>query len=139
MSESAKRGRDIFFGTKGGCTACHVGPNLTDEKYHNLGIGMDKPEPDLGRYVVTKNEADRGAFKTPTIRNVEQTAPYMHDGSLQTLEEVVEWYDKGGHPNPNLSKDVRKLNLTAQEKADLVEFMKACTGEFSGVEAERLP
>lgn len=139
MSESAKRGRDIFFSTKGGCTACHVGPNLTDEKYHNLGIGMDKPEPDLGRYVVTKNEADRGAFKTPTIRNVEQTAPYMHDGSLKTLEEVVEWYDKGGHPNPNLSKDVRKLNLTAQEKADLVEFMKACTGEFSPVEAERLP
>jgi cytochrome c peroxidase len=139
MSESAKRGRDIFFSTKGGCTACHVGPNLTDEEYHNLGIGMDKSEPDLGRYVVTKNEADRGAFKTPTIRNVEQTAPYMHDGSLKTLEEVVEWYDKGGHPNPNLSKDIRKLNLTAQEKADLVEFMKACTGEFAQVEAERLP
>lgn len=139
ISESAKRGREIFFGTKGGCTACHVGPNLTDEKYHNLGIGMDQPEPDLGRYVVTKDEADRGAFKTPTIRNVEQTGPYMHDGSQKTLEEVVEWYDKGGHPNPNLSKDIRKLNLTPQEKADLVEFMKACTGDFAPVEAERLP
>jgi cytochrome c peroxidase len=139
MSESAVRGRDIFFTEKGNCTACHVGANLADEKYHNLGIGMDKPEPDLGRFVVTKDEKDKGAFKTPTIRNVALTAPYMHDGSVATLEEVVEWYDKGGHPNPQLSEKIRPLKLTAQEKADLVAFMKACTGPTPTVETSRLP
>jgi cytochrome c peroxidase len=139
MNDSAKRGRDLFFGQKANCTACHVGPNLADEKYHNLGVGMAAEKPDLGRFEVTKVEADKGAFKTPTIRNVEQTAPYMHDGSQQTLEEVVEWYNKGGHPNPYLDKDVRKLDLTDQEKADLVAFMKACTGPLPKVETERLP
>ncbi len=139
MDESAKRGRDLFFGQKANCTACHVGPNLADEKYHNLGVGMDAAKPDLGRFEVTKVEADKGAFKTPTIRNVEQTAPYMHDGSQQTLEEVVEWYNKGGHPNPYLDKDVKKLDLTDQEKQDLVAFMKACTGPLPKVETERLP
>lgn len=139
MSESAKRGREIFFGVKGGCTACHVGPNLSDEKYHNLGVGMDKEKPDIGREEVTKDEKDRGAFKTPTIRNVALTAPYMHDGSQKTLVEVVEWYDKGGHANPHLSDKIKKLNLTDQEKADLVAFMEACTGEFPKVETNRLP
>jgi len=138
LSESAVRGRDLFFG-KANCTACHVGANLADEKYHNLGVGMDKPEPDLGRFSVTKDEQDRGAFKTPTVRNVALTAPYMHDGSQATLEEVVEWYDKGGHPNPHLSDKIKPLNLTAQEKADLVEFMKACTGPTPTVEPSRLP
>ena len=138
MSDSARRGRDLFFG-KANCTACHVGANLADEKYHNLGIGMDKPEPDLGRYVVTKDEADRGAFKTPTVRNAALTPPYMHDGSVATLEEVVEWYDKGGHPNPHLSDKMRPLNLTAEEKTDLVEFMKACTSPTSPVQIARLP
>lgn len=139
MSESAKRGRDLFFGQKANCTACHVGPNLADEKYHNLGVGMSAEKPDLGRFEVTRVEADKGAFKTPTIRNVEQTAPYMHDGSQQTLEEVVEWYNKGGHPNPYLDKDIRKLDLTDQDKQDLVAFMKACTGPLPVVERERLP
>lgn len=139
MSESAKRGYALFFGQKGGCTACHTGPNFTDEKYHNLGVGMDAEEPDLGRFVVTQEEKDRGAFKTPTVRNVALTAPYMHDGSQKTLAEVVEWYDKGGHPNPWLSKDIRKLNLTAEEKADLVAFMEALTGDFPDVEHGRLP
>lgn len=139
ISDSAKRGREIFFTAKGGCTACHVGANLADEKYHNLGIGMDKAEPDLGRFVVSKDEKDRGAFKTPTIRNVALTAPYMHDGSVKTLEEVVEIYAKGGHLNPYLSKDIKKLDLSDQDKQDLVEFMKACTGEFPKVEQGRLP
>jgi cytochrome c peroxidase len=138
MSDSAKRGRDLFFG-KANCTACHVGANLADEKYHNLGVGMDKEEPDLGRFVVTKDEKDRGGFKTPTIRNVAHSGPYMHDGSQATLEEVVEWYDKGGHPNPHLSDKIKPLQLTAEEKADLVEFMKACTSDTPPVEAERLP
>lgn len=139
MSDSAKRGRELFFGQKANCTACHVGPNLSDEKYHNLGVGMDAATPDVGRYEVTKIDADRGAFKTPTVRNVELTAPYMHDGSQKTLEEVVEWYDKGGHPNATLDKDIRKLDLTAEEKADLVAFMKACTGPLPEVEQGRLP
>ncbi len=138
MSDSAKRGRDLFFG-KANCTACHVGANLADEKYHNLGVGMDKDEPDLGRFVVTKDEKDKGAFKTPTIRNVAHSGPYMHDGSQATLEEVVEWYDKGGHPSPRLSEKIKPLGLTPQEKADLVEFMKACTSDTPPVESGRLP
>jgi len=138
MSESARRGRELFFG-RANCTACHAGANFTDELYHNLGVGMEKADPDLGRYAVTKVDADRGAFKTPTVRNVAQTAPYMHDGSQATLEEVVDWYDKGGHPNPYLSKRMVKLNLSAQDKKDLVEFMKALTGEFPKIETARLP
>ncbi|MFM8709130.1 MAG: cytochrome-c peroxidase, partial [Planctomycetia bacterium] len=139
MSEEARRGRDIFFTEKGNCTACHVGANLADEEYHNIGIGMDKPEPDVGRFAVTKNPKDTGAFKTPTVRNVALSAPYMHDGSVATLEEVVEWYDKGGHANPHLSGKIRPLNLSAQDKADLVAFMKACTGPTPTVEVSRLP
>ena len=138
ITASAIRGRDLFFG-KANCTACHAGANFTDEKYHNIGIGMDKPKPDLGRYDQTKIEKDKGAFKTPTVRNISQTGPYMHDGSLKTLEEVVEWYDKGGHPNPYLSDKMKKLNLTAQEKEDLVSYMKALQGELPKVRTDRLP
>jgi cytochrome c peroxidase len=138
VSDSARRGRELFFG-KANCTACHVGANFTDEKFHNIGVGMDAKEPDLGRYVITKEEKDKGAFKTPTVRNVALTAPYMHDGSQKTLEEVVEWYDKGGHPNPYLSEKIKKLNLTAQEKKDLVEYMKSLTGELPQVRTDRLP
>lgn len=139
ISESAIRGRELFFGNKAGCTACHVGANFTDEKFHNIGVGMEAKEPDLGRYVITGDEKDKGAFKTPTIRNVALCAPYMHDGSQKTLEEVVEWYDKGGHPHPHLSDKIKKLNLTKQEKADLVAYMKALTGEFPKVATGRLP
>ena len=139
IDESAKRGGELFFSDKAGCTACHVGANYTDEKYHNLGVGMDAAKPDVGRHSETKDEKDKGAFKTPTIRNVALTAPYMHDGSQKTLEEVVEWYDKGGHPNPHLSDKIKKLNLTDQEKADLVAFMKALTGPLPKVERLRLP
>jgi len=139
MSDAAKRGRDIFFSEKGNCTACHVGANLADEKYHNIGIGMDKEQPDLGRFVVTKDPKDTGAFKTPTVRNVALTAPYMHDGSVATLAEVVDWYDKGGHPNPHLSDKIRPLKLSDEEKADLVAFMQACTGPTPSVETSRLP
>ena len=88
---------------------------------------------------MTQDESHRGAFKTPTVRNVVLTAPYMHDGSQATLEEVVDWYDKGGHPNAQLDEKIKKLNLTDQEKADLVAFMKSLTGEFPQVERGRLP
>lgn len=139
MSAGAVRGRDLFFSMRVNCAACHVGANLSDEKYHNLGVGMDKPQPDLGRYAQTKSEKDKGAFKTPTIRNVALTGPYMHDGSQHTLEEVVAWYDKGGHPNPHLDEKIKPLKLTKQEQQDLVEFIKACTGPFPPVNAGRLP
>jgi cytochrome c peroxidase len=139
MSESAVRGRELFFSKSVNCAACHVGANLADEKYHNLGIGMEAEKPDVGREAVTKADADHGAFKTPTIRNVQLSAPYMHDGSLKTLEGVVEHYAKGGTPNPHLSDKIVKIKLTDQQKADLVAFMVACTGEFPPVETARLP
>jgi cytochrome c peroxidase len=139
ISDSARRGRDLFFSEKANCTACHVGPNLADELYHNLGVGMAAEKPDLGRFEISKDEKDTGAFKTPTIRNVEYSAPYMHDGSQKTLEEVVEWYAKGGHPNPHLDPKVKKLELSAEDKQDLVAFMKACSSPFPKVERKRLP
>ena len=149
LTESARRGGELFFSDKAGCTACHVGANFTDEKYHNLGVGLEnlaeeKPEEtegiDWGRFVVTNEEIDRGAFKTPTVRNVGQTAPYMHDGTQKTLEEVVEWYAKGGHANPWLSEKVKKLDLTEQDKKDLVNFMKeGLVGSLPKIEQGRLP
>ncbi len=85
---------------------------------------MEEEHPDLGRYEFTKIESNKGFFKVPTMRDVVDTAPYMHDGSIATLEEVMEFYDRGGIPNPHLSKEMRgRLNLTKQEKADLVTFM----------------
>src|SRR5262249_35633809 len=119
MSPSQVRGMEIFF-NKTACDSCHLGINFTDGSYVNVGIGMDKPNPDLGRYLVTHREEDKGAFKTPTLRDVEHTAPYMHDGRFKRLEEVVEHYDKGGIPNPHLDQRLKPLHLTSQEKADLV-------------------
>lgn len=123
LSESAQRGMKLFFG-KAQCSACHIGPNFTDNAFHNIGVGMDQEEPDPGRYAETKLQGDLGSFKTPTLREIARTAPYMHDGSLATLEEVVEHYAKGGIPNPQLDEGIFKLNLTDQEKADLVTFLK---------------
>lgn len=139
MSDSAVKGFELFFSKRVGCSNCHVGANLADEQYHNLGIGMSAKEPDLGRYTETKVEKDKGAFKTPTIRNVALSAPYMHDGGLATLEEVVEHYNKGGDRNKWLSDKIVPLKLTPQEKLDLVEFMRACTGTFPSVSSARLP
>jgi cytochrome c peroxidase len=129
LTDSQKRGMEIFFSNNARCDSCHEGVNFTNGKYANVGIGMDKPNPDLGRYIVTKMEEDRGAFKTPTLRDISRTGPYMHDGSLKTLEEVVEHYNKGGIKNKWLHQDVRPLNLKDQEKKDLVEFLKALDGE----------
>jgi cytochrome c peroxidase len=135
MSPSAVRGLAIFNDAKrGNCVTCHAGFNFTDESYHNLGAGMDKPKPDLGRYEITKVETDRGAFKTPTLRNIADTAPYLHDGSEKTLMDVVAFYDRGGVKNPWLSKEIHPLNLTEQEKKDLVAFMGALTGTVQGTE-----
>lgn len=128
MNPSQIRGMEIF-AKKGKCDACHEGLNFTSNMYANLGVGTDKPDPDIGRYAVTKDPKDWGAFKTPTLREVAHTAPYMHDGSLKTLDDVVGFYDKGGVPNRNLDSRIKPLHLTAQEKKDLVAFLNALSGE----------
>lgn len=150
LSDAAKRGAELFFGDRTGCSQCHAGANFSDEAYHNLGVGMEpiaglreadaitKPL-DWGRYEVTKNEADRGAFKTPGLRNVAETGPYMHDGSLESLAEVIAWYVQGGQPNPFLSPLIEPLDLSAEEQADLVAFLEALTGKWPQVETGRLP
>jgi cytochrome c peroxidase len=128
MSESAKRGLAVFQG-KGRCTRCHSGFNFTDEEFHNLGIDWDRHSADLGRYFVDKHPGTVGGFKTPTLRDIARTAPYMHDGRFATLEEVVDLYDQGGITNPHLSNLIIPLGLSAQEKKDLVEYMRALNGE----------
>lgn len=119
MSESAQRGMKLFFG-KANCSACHSGPNFTDNGFHNIGLGGD----DEGRHVISKTLGDKGAFKTPTLREIAKSAPYMHDGSLKTLEEVVAHYVKGGSPHPQLDEALYALKLSPEEIADLVTFMK---------------
>ncbi|HYZ84067.1 MAG TPA: cytochrome-c peroxidase [Bryobacteraceae bacterium] len=128
MTAEQIKGMDVYF-NKAKCDQCHEGINFTTNAYHNLGVGMDKPDPDLGRFVVTKDPRDWGAFKTPTLRDIANTGPYMHDGSLKTLEEVVEYYNKGGLPNKNLDPAIKPLKLTAEEQKQLVAFLKALSGE----------
>lgn len=123
MSEAAVRGLEVFM-NRGNCNNCHIPPTFIDPAFHNLGVGMDQDNPDLGRYRVLDMDFAKGKFKTPSVRDVAKTGPYMHDGSIKTLEEVVELYDQGGIPNRNLSDQVRDpLRLTEQEKKDLVTFM----------------
>ena len=139
VSASAKRGFELFTSKKANCSACHQGFNFSDNGFHNIGLKDAAPEPDLGRYAHRKVALMRGAFKTPTLRDIELTAPYMHNGAYRTLEEVVEHYDRGGDTKDNLSPEMKALNLTAQEKADLVAFMKSLTGKQSPVTVPRLP
>jgi cytochrome c peroxidase len=117
-----QRGLQIFRG-KGNCTACHVGPNFTDERTHNTGVAWR-----TGR--LADPGAGDGAFKTPTLREIARTAPYMHDGSLATLEDVIEFYDRGGNRNSHLDVEIRDLKLTGEEKAALLAFLQALTGEL---------
>lgn len=139
MDEAAVRGLGLFKG-KARCILCHNGPNFTDNQFHNLGVPQVGPmKEDLGRFAVSRAEKDRGAFKTPTIRSITETAPYMHDGAFKTLEEVVEFMDQGGGSNPNLSPLVKPLNLTAEEKSDLVAFLKALAGEPIPFSMPKLP
>jgi cytochrome c peroxidase len=158
INESEKRGLELFK-NKARCIQCHNGFNFTDEKYHNIGIDWDSTSVDVGRYIVTKKVEDIGAFKTPTLREIARTAPYMHNGSLATLEEAVEFYNRGGIANPFLDVEMKRsnrtleqvlqyyekkkmtetglapesellrLNLTKQESADLVSFLKALNGQ----------
>ncbi|HUQ91465.1 MAG TPA: cytochrome c peroxidase [Bryobacteraceae bacterium] len=136
MTLPAIRGLAIFSDAKrGNCAVCHtIGDKdalFTDGKFHNIGAGIDSSGEltDLGRYDQTRNESDKGAFKTPTLRNVAKTAPYMHDGSKRTLKEVVDFYVGGGNSNPHLDKEIKELKLTAQDRADLVAFLESLTGD----------
>jgi cytochrome c peroxidase len=131
LSEKEVAGLRLFRG-KGNCAACHLGPTLTDEQFHNTGVAWRDGELlDEGRAGVTKREEDRGKFKTPTLREIARTAPYMHDGSLATLEDVVDFYNDGGRKNPYLDPELRPLNLTDEEKTALVAFLRSLTGIVS--------
>jgi len=126
-----EKGFELFNG-KAQCNQCHLGQNFTDSLFHNLGIGCEEGKAectDVGRYKISKKDEDMGAFKTPGLREVTKHAPYMHDGSLATLREVVEHYNKGGNPNPHLSKKIQPLHLTEDEVDAVVAFMKSLDGE----------
>jgi cytochrome c peroxidase len=138
LSPSAQRGLALFEG-KANCTRCHIGFNLTDGLFHNIGVSMDSEDPDLGRYVVTQDEKDKGAFKTPTLRDIQKTAPYMHDGSVATLEEVMDLYVMGGESNPWLDSNMEELDLDDQEIADVLAFLRSLEGDWEPIDPPALP
>ncbi len=123
FSASELNGYTLFFGEKGECFHCHGEYNFTDNSFKNNGLYLNYV--DSGRARITTLSKDVGKFKVPSLRNIAYTAPYMHDGSLSTLEEVVEHYNSGGQPHVNRSGLIKPLNLTPQEKIDLVNFLKA--------------
>jgi len=137
LSPSALRGLAVFKDKqKGNCVTCHTISEkyalFTDGKYHNIGVGVNSEGEitDPGRYAESKAELDRGAFKTPSLRNVGLSAPYMHDGSLKTLKDVVDFYAGGGNSNPNLDKEIKERKLTGQEREDLIEFLESLSGDI---------
>jgi len=130
LTDAQMRGLVLFVG-KADCAMCHRGPNFADDQFHALGIRGH----DVGRFNVTSVEADRYAFKTPTLRNVELTAPYMHDGSMSTLRRVIDFYDAGGGHQQPKSPLLRKLDLTEREKSDLVAFLESLTGTVEKLES----
>jgi cytochrome c peroxidase len=137
LTPAAIRGLAIFEDpNRGNCAVCHTINDhyalFTDGKFHNTGAGVNGEGEftDLGRFGQTKIQADKGEFKTPTLRNVALSAPYMHDGSLKTLNDVVDFYAGGGNSNPYLDKDIKSLKLSAQDRADLVAFLEALTGQM---------
>ncbi|MBE7367004.1 cytochrome-c peroxidase [Ramlibacter pallidus] len=135
------RGYKVFLDpAKGNCASCHNGPNFTDNGFHNIGIKTaDGAKPDLGRFNIRQVAAMKGAFKTPTLRDVEFGAPYYHDGSAETLRDVVDHYARGGDDRSNVSPEVRKLDLTEQDKEDLIAFMRALSGRQSAFVPPKLP
>lgn len=141
ISEEAKRGFDLFQ-TKAKCAACHTGWNFTDDGFYDIGIAQSDKAPDLGRgKVLPGMEAVQYAFKTPTLRNVTARAPYMHDGSVATLEAVIDHYDRGGDApgRPSLSPDIVKLQLTSEEKRALLRFLESLSGRDQPVVLPLLP
>jgi cytochrome c peroxidase len=128
LSAAAKRGLDIFQRT-GECSECHKGDNFTDEKFASLGIGPDEQPPALGLAGITKKRRDDGKFKVPTLREVAHTGPYMHDGRYRTLDDVLEFYRKGGQPGPHLDSRIAQFFLDAPAKANLTAFLESLSGE----------
>ncbi len=118
-----------FFESRGACWRCHSGPNFSDERFHNTGVGALAGEPERGRFEITKYSKDMGRFKTPTLRGLTQTGPYMHDGSFTTLEEVVEFYRKGGNRNSNQDPLIEPLQMSNADARNLVAFLRALSGE----------
>jgi cytochrome c peroxidase len=140
ISAQEWRGFQLFKAAdKGNCMACHSGPNFTDNGFHNIGVAQDTP--DSGRFKVRALPSMKSAFKTPTLRDIELTAPYFHDGSAATLRQVVEHYNRGGDKRAAgvIAPEVKPLNLTEPELDDLVAFMKTLTGKRSPVELPALP
>ncbi|NOX43505.1 MAG: c-type cytochrome [Gammaproteobacteria bacterium] len=135
MTAAALRGFKVFEG-KGNCVKCHSEFNFTDNGFHNIGL---KDARDAGRYAIRKVKILIGAFKTPTLRDIALTAPYMHNGTYATLEEVVAHYDRGGDEKENRSPNIKPLNLAKGEKHDLVEFLKSLTGEALQITFPQLP
>lgn len=140
LSDKAKEGMKLFFG-KANCSSCHSGPSFTDNGFHNLGVSFTGEQPDAGREAITKLAGDKGSFKTPTLRDIARTAPYMHDGSLATLEEVVAYYNKGGTPNEYLDEELYPLKLSAEQEAALVAFLKEglASSQYPDVAPPTLP
>ena len=130
ISASARRGWTIF-DQKAKCSNCHDGRLLTDQQFHNVGIGMDAAKPDVGRFAQSKVEKDTGAFKTPTLLDISKSAPYFHDGSVATLEEAVDLMLNGGKKNPFLdTTNLKPVQLTPAEKADLLAFLRSLTVNY---------
>lgn len=156
LPAAARRGADIFFGQRGGCAACHSGPLMSDQQFHNIGIGETEElrtdpqrratrnyfvgefglaplERDPGRFALTRNPRDMGAFRTPPLRQVAETAPYMHNGSLPDLAAVIDFFDAGGGIDSQKSQRLRPLQLTPEEKADLLAFLQSLSGSLPKV------
>lgn len=129
FNASELRGYKLFFGgDKVHCGSCHSGINLTNNTFQNNGLYMEYA--DQGRYKITGKESDKGKFKVPTLRNIALTSPYMHDGSLKTLDEVIDHYNTGGIMHPNKSEHVhihKGMKLTVQDKKDLIAFLYTLT------------
>jgi len=138
VSESVKRGFVLFEG-KANCAACHQGFNFVDDGFHNIGLKKLGDVEDEGRFAHKKVKVLKGAFKTPTLRDIARTAPYMHNGVYKTLEEVVDHYNRGGENQENPDPNLKPLNLTDQEKADLVTFLKSLTGKHMTINIPQLP
>ncbi len=139
LSEEEQRGREVFF-DKAGCAGCHTPPLFTDNRFHVLGVPQVGPQADdPGRFTATGDEKERGAFRTPTLRNIALTAPYMHDGAFATLEEVVAFYEGGGGTAPNKSPLLPTFTLDPAERAALVAYLKALTHEGIKVIPPQLP
>ena len=139
MNQQEIRGFKLFVG-RAKCANCHSAPNFTDDGFHNVGLkSFGESDPDMGRYAHRPVKLMKGAFKTPTLKDIDRTGPYFHDGSAKTLEDVVDHYNQGGVVKDNLSPTMKKLDLCGQDKEDLVAFLKTLTSPHKKVVVPKLP